>query len=135
MEHMNYSHLTQVQKFDGLSRLARATLKFAKAELLTAEYSTDKVSMAWQTELKGLPIMDFTTLEIVEASPFALTCTIHVNMYNMVTEVTCAPIKETEDKVTLALCEKYRRDVQFAMEETDLSPLTRTRKSKDDKEE
>lgn len=132
METMNYSHLTQVQKFDGLARLARTASKFVKAELITASFAPETVSIEWITELKGLPIMDFDTLEIVEAKPFAILCNVSVNMHNMVCSVLTCPAKETEDKVTKALCERYRRDVLKAIEDTDLSPLTRTRKSKDD---
>lgn len=132
---MNYAHLNQVQKFDGLARLSRTASKFVKAELLTAIFAPEAVSLEWITELKGLPIMDFETLEVMEAKPFAIMCTVSVNMSNMVCTVLTCPAKETEDKVTHALCEKYRRDVLKAMEETDLSPLTRTRKSKAESEE
>lgn len=131
---MNYAHLNQVQKFDGLARLSRTASKFVNVENLTATFTAETVSIEWITELKGLPIMNFDTLEVMEAKPFAIMCSVGVNMRNMVCTVLTCPAKETEDKVTIALCEKYRRDVLKAMEETDLSPLTRTRKSKTERE-
>ena len=134
MATMNYAHLNQVQKFDGLARLSRTASKFVNVENLTATFTAETVSIEWITELKGLPIMNFETLEVMEAKPFALMCMVLVNMQNMTCSVSACPAKETDDKVTLALCEKYRRDVLKAMEETDLSPLTRTRKSKTESE-
>lgn len=132
-----YKYLTQVQKFDALARLARTAQKFVKPELLEAVYSADQwTEMFWVVEQKGLPVMNLETLEIEEAKPFAIQCSVRVKMSDMSDiVVACTMVIESEDKVQVALTKRLQRDLYQAMVETDLSPLTRTRKSNSESEE
>lgn len=133
-----YKYLTQVQKFDALARLARTAQKFVKPELLGAVYGTnqDWIELFWVIEQKGLPVMNLETLEIEEAKPFAIHCSVLIKMSDMSDiMVECKMIEPSEDKVQVALTKRLQRDLYQAMIETDLSPLTRTRKSSSDSEE
>ena len=129
---MNYSHLTSTQKFDALARLGRTSQKFVKPNMLAVDYSNVAIELSWIAEMKGLPVMNYETLQIDEPSPFQLLCTVSVNPKNMVCTVVTSPIITTEDKVILALCKRYAMNVSTAMDKTDLSPITRTKSKPDD---
>ena len=129
---MNYSHLTSTQQFDALARLGRASQKFVKPEMLAVDYSNVAIELSWIAEMKGVPVMNFETLEIEEPEAFQVFCTVAVNPKNMVCTVVTKPIIDTEDKVVLALCKRYALNVSTAMDKTDLSPITRTKSKPDD---
>jgi len=129
---MNYSKLTSTQKFDALARLGRTSQKFVKPEMIAVSYSNTAIELSWIAKMKGVPVMNFDTLEIEEPEEFQLLCTVSVNPSNMVCTVATSPIITTEDKVILALCKRYAMNVSTAMDKTDLSPITRTKSKPDD---
>lgn len=127
---VDYSTLTVSQKFDALGRLARATSKFIKPELLTCNMSEDAITLAWASEIKGIPVVNMETLEVVEAETFGITTLVIVRLRDMDIMTSSKPVKETEDKVQLALSLKHQKEVFDTLNAIDLGPLTRTRSSK-----
>lgn len=128
---VDYSTLTVSQKFDALGRLARATSKFIKPELLTCNISEDAITLAWASEIKGIPVVNMETLEVVEAETFGITTLVIVRLRDMDIMTSSKPVKETEDKVQLALSLKHQKEVFDTLNAIDLGPLTRTRSSKE----
>lgn len=128
---VDYSTLTVSQKFDALGRLARATSKFIKPELLTCNMSEDAITLAWASEIKGIPVVNMETLEVVEAETFGITTLVIVRLRDMDIMTSSKPVKETEDKVQLALSLKHQKEVFDTLNAIDLGPLTRTRSSKE----
>ena len=129
---MNYTYLTTTQKFDGFARLGRAAHKFVKPVMLAVDYSNVAVEFSWMSEMKGLPVMNYETLEIDEPAPFTFWCVVSVNPANMICTVKTVPVTDKEDKVILALCKRYAMTVQSTMDNVDLSPITRTKKEEAD---
>lgn len=127
---VDYSTLTVSQKFDALGRLARATSKFIKPELLTCNMSEDAIMLAWASEIKGIPVVNMETLEVVEAETFGITTLVIVRLRDMDIMTKSEPVKETEDKVQLALSLKHQKEVFDTLTAVDIGPLTRTRSSK-----
>ena len=128
---VDYSTLTVSQKFDALGRLARATAKFVKPELLTCTMSEDAITLAWASEIKGIPVVNMETLEVVEAETFGITTLVVVRLRDMDIMTSSKPVKETEDKVQLALSLKHQKEVFDTLTAVDLGPLTRTRSTKE----
>ena len=56
--------------------------------------------------------------------------TVIVRMADMDIMTKSVPVKETEDKVQLALAMKHQKEVFATLSAIDLGPLTRTRSSK-----
>ncbi len=128
---VDYSTLTVSQKFDAMGRLARATSKFIKPELLTCTMSEDAITLAWASEIKGIPVVNMETLEVLEAETFGITTLVIVRLRDMDIMTSSKPVKETEDKVQLALSLKHQKEVFDTLTAVDLGPLTRSRSSKE----
>lgn len=126
----DYTTLTVSQRFDAMGRLARATSKFVKPELLTCIMSEDAITLSWLSEIEGIPVINMETLEVLEAEAFGIVTTVIVRMADMDIMTKSAPVKETEDKVQLALAMKHQKQVFDTLNAIDLGPLTRTRSSK-----
>ena len=127
---VDYTTLTVSQKFDALGRLARATSKYVKPELLTCNMSEDAITLAWASEIKGIPVVNMETLEVLEAETFGITTLVVIRLRDMDIMTSSKPVKETEDKVQLALSMKHQKEVFDTLNAVDLGPLTRTRSSK-----
>lgn len=128
---VDYSTLTVSQKFDAMGRLARATSKYIKPELLTCRMSEDTATFAWLSEIEGIPVINMETLEVMEAEAFGIVTTVIVRLTDMDIMTKSEPVKETEDKVQLALAMKHQKQVFATLSAIDLGPLTRTRSSKE----
>ena len=126
----DYTTLTVSQRFDAMGRLARATSKYVKPELLACTMSEDAITLSWLSQIDGIPVINMETLEVMEAEAFGIVTTIIVRMSDMDIMTSSVPVKETEDKVQLALAMKHQKQVFDTLSSIDLGPLTRTRSSK-----
>ena len=126
----DYTTLTVSQRFDAMGRLARATAKYVKPELLTCNMSEDAITLSWLSQIDGIPVINMETLEVLEAEAFGIVTTVIVRMADMDIMAGSVPVKETEDKVQLALAMKHQKQVFDTLTAIDLGPLTRTRSSK-----
>ena len=127
----DYTTLTVSQRFDAMGRLARATAKFVKPELLTCNMSEDAITLSWAGQIDGIPVINMETLEVMEAEAFGIMTTVIVRMADMDIMTKSEPVKETDDKVQLALAMKHQKQVFDTLTAVDLGPLTRTRSSKE----
>ena len=128
---VDYTTLTVSQKFDALGRLARATSKYVKPELLSCNMNEDAITLSWAGQIDGIPVINMETLEVMEAEAFGIVTTVIVRLTDMDIMTKSEPVKETEDKVQLALAMKHQRQVFATLSAIDLGPLTRTRSTKE----
>lgn len=128
---MNYSKLTAVQKIDGLARIGRTLQKFTKPELLATSFKDISISYEFATVIKGIPSINVETLEMIEATDFAVTVEVVVYLDTLSSETLVCLVQDSEDRVTNALACRYRKQIENAVQSTDLSPITRTKKSEE----
>ena len=126
-----YASLNTVQKLDAVSRIARATTKFVKADSLRFTTCDTGMELGWLSEQEGITAIDMATGQVMTLPNWAMQVLVSIDVATLELGVIVNTIVQVPSPYFDNIAKALQSSVLEHLQGIDLMPFTRApRKAK-----
>ena len=125
-----YVTLNSIQKLDAISRIAKATAKYTKAEKLSLAMTDGYARLAWSTPRPSVVGIDMATGEAMQLPAWSINTTVRIDVLSLDITVKATAIVDKASPYFTKQAEALQEEVATHLTTIDLMPFTRAPRAK-----